>query len=75
MLSSLPLTEASIGGLGPWELVILLAIIMIVFGAGKIPTIGNSLGEAIRNFKKAVKEPPSTTDTKSSSQSHGTPNK
>ncbi len=72
MLSSLPLTEAGIGGLGPWELIIVLVIVMIVFGAGKLPTIGNSLGEAIRNFKKAVKEPSSTTDTKNS---NGTPDK
>ena len=78
MSPSIPLTEAGIGGLGPWELIIILVIIMIVFGAGKLPTIGNSLGEALRNFKKAVKEPTSIppkdiTDKKKSS--HGTPDK
>lgn len=58
MFSSLPMTQAGIGGLGPWELVIVLVIVLIVFGAGKLPTIGNSVGEALKNFKKAVKENP-----------------
>ena len=52
----LQMTLAGIGGLGPWELVIILVIILIVFGAGKLPGIGSSLGEAMKNFKKAVKE-------------------
>ncbi len=49
------MTLAGIGGLGPWELVIILAIILVVFGAGKLPQIGGSLGQAIKNFKKGVK--------------------
>jgi len=44
-----------IGGMGPWELLIVLAIVLVVFGAGKLPHIGNSLGQAIRNFKKGMK--------------------
>jgi len=52
---SIPMTLAGIGGLGPWELVIILAIILVVFGAGKLPQIGGSLGQAIKNFKKGVK--------------------
>ena len=50
-----PVTYAGIGGLGPWELGIVLVIVLIVFGAGKLPGIGSSLGEAIKNFKKAMK--------------------
>lgn len=46
---------AGIAGLGPWELVIILAIVLVVFGAGKLPQIGGSLGQAIKNFKKGVK--------------------
>lgn len=49
------MTLAGIAGLGPWELIIVLAIILVVFGAGKLPTIGSSLGQALRNFKKGVK--------------------
>ncbi|HEX5036299.1 MAG TPA: twin-arginine translocase TatA/TatE family subunit [bacterium] len=49
------MTLAGIGGLGPWELLIVLAIVLVVFGAGKLPAIGGSLGQALRNFKKGVK--------------------
>ncbi len=42
-----------IGGLGPMELVLILIIVLVVFGAGKLPQIGDALGKGIRNFKKA----------------------
>jgi sec-independent protein translocase protein TatA len=51
----MPMTLAGIAGLGPWELVIILAIVLVVFGAGKLPQIGGSLGHAIKNFKKGMK--------------------
>ena len=44
-------------GLGIGELVVILVIIMIIFGAGKLPEIGEGLGRGIRNFRKAVKAP------------------
>ncbi|MBU2548280.1 MAG: twin-arginine translocase TatA/TatE family subunit [Proteobacteria bacterium] len=43
-------------GLGIWELLIILAIILIIFGAGKLPEIGAGLGKGIGNFKKATQE-------------------
>jgi sec-independent protein translocase protein TatA len=43
-------------GLGHWELLIILAIVMIIFGAGKLPQIGAGIGQGIRNFKKGVAE-------------------
>ncbi len=46
-----------LGGIGPTELIIVLAIILIIFGAGKLPEIGGALGKGIRNFKKANNEP------------------
>ena len=46
-----------LGGIGPTELIIVLAIILIIFGAGKLPEIGGALGKGIRNFKKATREP------------------
>ncbi len=52
-----PLTLAGIGGLGPWELGLILLIVLIIFGAGKLPTIGSSIGQAIKNFRKGVKSP------------------
>ena len=41
-------------GLGHWELLIILAIVLIIFGAGKLPQIGSGIGQGIRNFKKGV---------------------
>ncbi len=43
-------------GIGMPELIIILVIILIIFGAGKLPEIGGGVGKAIRNFKKATKE-------------------
>jgi sec-independent protein translocase protein TatA len=49
--------------LSPWELGIILVIVLIIFGAGKLPEVGASIGKAIRSFRhaqsdedKAVKE-------------------
>ena len=44
-------------GLGVTELIIILVIILIMFGAGKLPEIGEGLGRGIRNFRKSVKAP------------------
>ncbi len=44
-------------GLGVPELLIILVIILIMFGAGKLPEIGEGLGRGIRNFRKATKQP------------------
>lgn len=41
-------------GFGMPELIIILVIVMVVFGAGKLPEIGGALGKSIRNFKKAA---------------------
>lgn len=40
-------------GLGIPELIIILVLVLIVFGAGKLPEIGGGIGKAIKNFKKA----------------------
>ena len=42
--------------LGFPELMVILVIALIVFGPGKMPELGNSLGKAIRGFKKAMSE-------------------
>ncbi|MFH0726248.1 MAG: twin-arginine translocase TatA/TatE family subunit [Pseudomonadota bacterium] len=41
-------------GIGMPELIIILVIILIIFGAGKLPEIGAGMGKAIKNFKKAT---------------------
>ncbi|MEF9476195.1 MAG: twin-arginine translocase TatA/TatE family subunit [Candidatus Mariimomonas ferrooxydans] len=45
-------------GLGPTELIIILVIVVILFGATRLPEIGKGIGEAIKNFKKSTSEPP-----------------
>jgi sec-independent protein translocase protein TatA len=41
-------------GFGHWELLIILIIALIIFGAGKLPEIGSGIGNAIKSFKKGV---------------------
>ncbi len=38
--------------LGPWEIALIVVIILIVFGVGKLPQIGGAMGKGIRNFRK-----------------------
>jgi len=44
----------SFGTPGPMELLIILGIVLVIFGAGKLPQVGGNLGKAIRNFKSGV---------------------
>ena len=44
------------GSFGWMELLIILIIVLIIFGAGKIPQLGEGLGKAIKGFKKSVNE-------------------
>ena len=43
-------------GLGTTELVIILVLVLVIFGAGKLPEIGGALGKGLRSFKKATQE-------------------
>ena len=45
-------------GLGMPELLIILVIVLVIFGASKLPQIGKGLGQGIRNFKQATSEKP-----------------
>ncbi|MBI5096473.1 MAG: twin-arginine translocase TatA/TatE family subunit [Nitrospirae bacterium] len=51
-------------GLGIPELLIILVIVMIIFGAGKLPQIGEGLGKAINGFKRGLTETSKIEDTK-----------
>ncbi|SKA80400.1 sec-independent protein translocase protein TatA [Paucidesulfovibrio gracilis DSM 16080] len=44
-------------GLGVWELVLILLIVVLIFGANKLPEVGAGIGKAIQNFKRATGEP------------------
>jgi sec-independent protein translocase protein TatA len=43
-------------GLGTQELLIILIIIVVIFGATRLPQLGSGIGQAIKNFKKSVRE-------------------
>jgi sec-independent protein translocase protein TatA len=43
-------------GFGMPEMIIILVIILVVFGAGKLPEIGGAMGKSIRNFKRAAED-------------------
>jgi len=42
--------------LGPWELIIILVIVIAIFGAGKLAGLGGALGRGVKDFKTAVKD-------------------
>jgi len=46
-------------GLGMGEMLVILVIVLIIFGAGRLPELGEGLGKGIRNFRKATSEPDS----------------
>ena len=55
-------------GLGVTELVIILVIIIVLFGASRLPQIGRGLGEGISNFKKSMKTAQKNDDDKNDSE-------
>ncbi len=38
---------------GPWEIGLILVIVLIIFGVGKLPQVGNAIGKGIREFRRA----------------------
>lgn len=42
------------GSFGPWEMIFILLVVLLVFGAKRLPEIGSSLGKGIREFKRSV---------------------
>jgi len=43
-------------GLGTSELIIILILVLVIFGAGKLPQVGGALGKGLRNFKDGMKD-------------------
>ncbi len=50
-----------IGGIGPWEMGIVLVIVLILFGAGKLPQVFATFGQGLKAFKDAQKDEPADT--------------
>jgi sec-independent protein translocase protein TatA len=48
----------ALGGLSPWEIMAILAVVLIVFGAKRLPELARSMGSSITQFKKGLKEDP-----------------
>ena len=53
-----------IGNIGPWELILVLVIVLVIFGPGKLPKVGESIGKALNSFKKAREEDDEEPDSK-----------
>lgn len=53
-MSLQPFGIAMLGSFGAMELGIILVIVLVIFGVGKLPQIGDALGKGIRNFKRAT---------------------
>lgn len=45
------------GSFGPMEIGLILLIVLLVFGAGKLPEVGGAIGKSIKSFKKSLREP------------------
>ncbi len=52
-------------GFGPLELIIILVIVMMIFGVGKLPQVGSAMGKALREFKSSSDDKDSPTETDS----------
>jgi sec-independent protein translocase protein TatA len=46
--------------LGPWELIVILLIVVVIFGAGRLSDVGGAVGKSIREFRKATSEDAAT---------------
>ena len=44
------------GGISVWQLLIILVVVLLIFGSGKLKSLGSDLGASLKGFKKAVKE-------------------
>ena len=47
-----------VGVLQPWHVIVILVIVLVIFGPGKLPMLGKAVGDTVRDFKKAVGDEP-----------------
>lgn len=58
--------------IGVPELILILAIVVIIFGVGRLPEIGSAVGKAIRGFREASSGEPNKSDTRESTKDNAT---
>lgn len=51
-----------LGGIGPWQLLIILVIVLAIFGTKRLRTLGSDLGSAVKGFRSAMNEAEETTE-------------
>lgn len=64
--------QVFLGVVGPWQVIVIVAIILLLFGGKKIPELMKGLGSGIKEFKDATKEDTSQTSSKQSNQNDTT---
>ena len=47
-----------VGVLQPWHIIVVLVIVLVIFGPGKLPMLGKAVGDTVKDFKKAVTDEP-----------------
>jgi sec-independent protein translocase protein TatA len=52
-----------VGVLQPWHVIVILVIVLVIFGPGKLPMLGKAVGDTVRDFKKAVGDEPAKAPT------------
>ena len=62
-----------LGDIGFPELLVIFIIVLVLFGPGKLPDVGKAIGEALRGFKKALKEPDNTNTERSNNKDEKSP--
>jgi len=50
--------------IGPWQIILILVIVLIIFGAGKLPRVAGDLAKGIKNFKSGMSEDDTASDDK-----------
>ena len=51
------------GGISIWQLLIILVVVLLIFGSGKLKSLGSDLGASLKGFKKAIKDEETNEDS------------